>query len=144
MFTISIAVYRQAVVLTSHAILRLLFRWSCEPLSLAGYETSITNRFHLASYVWLDSLACQALDAFHIRPRQSLRFCLHSRSWTYSSFFNREILYHWVICNLQWCAASVAPHSFGMQNTTHHVPFVSRTTQRRFTIDVLTSHDVAH
>ena len=34
--------------------------------ALTPYETSDTNQFHLASYVGLDSLACQALDAFHI------------------------------------------------------------------------------
>ena len=61
--------------MSPYAILRFLFRWACDPLSLAGYETSCINRFHLASYVWLYYLSATVLDAFHIRPRQSLRFC---------------------------------------------------------------------
>jgi hypothetical protein len=40
--------------------------------ALTPYETSNINRFHLASYVWLDYLAAQVLDAFHIWPSQSL------------------------------------------------------------------------
>jgi len=36
---------------------------------------------------------------------------------------------------LRW-AASVAPYVFDIQNTTHHVPFVLRTTQSSFTIGV--------
>jgi len=42
--------------------------------ALTPYETSCINQFHLASYVGLDSLACQVLDAFHIPPCQSLLF----------------------------------------------------------------------
>ena len=44
--------------------------------ALTPYETSSINQFHLASYVGLDSLAGQALDAFRIQPSQSLRFYL--------------------------------------------------------------------
>lgn len=44
--------------------------------ALTPYETSSINRFHLASYVRLDYLAAQVLDAFHIQPRQTLLFCL--------------------------------------------------------------------
>ena len=65
--------------------------------ALTPYETSSINRFHLASYVWLDYLAAQVLDAFHIWPSQSLRFYNVSRSWTYSRFFNRELHYHCAI-----------------------------------------------
>ena len=38
--------------------------------------------------------------------------------------------------NLLRCADSVASYSFGIQNTTHHVPFVLRTTQSSFAICV--------
>ena len=38
--------------------------------------------------------------------------------------------------NLLRCADSVASYSFGIQNTTHHVPFVLRTTQSSFAIGV--------
>ena len=44
--------------------------------SLNRYETSSINQFHLASYVGLDCVATQVLDAFHIQPCQSLRFDL--------------------------------------------------------------------
>jgi hypothetical protein len=103
--------------------------------ALTPYETSCINQFHLASYVGLDSLACQVLDAFHIWPSQSLRF-VDSWSWTNSIFLKRKSLYHWVISNLLRCADSVASYSFGIQNTTHHVPFVLRTTQSSFAICV--------
>ena len=65
--------------------------------ALTHYETSSTNHFCLASYDGLDSLACQALDAFHIQPRQTLHFWFVRRNWTFSRFFNREMIYHWSI-----------------------------------------------
>ena len=45
-------------------------------VALTTYETSSINRFHLASYVWLYYLTATVLDAFHIPPRQTLRFYL--------------------------------------------------------------------
>ena len=41
--------------------------------------------------------------------------------------------------NLLRCAASVAAYSFGIHDTTHHVPFASRATQSYFTIGVYAS-----
>ncbi len=46
--------------------------------------------------------------------------------------------------NLLRCADSVAAYSFGIHNTTHHVPFASRATQSRFATNVTTFHNVSH
>ena len=40
-------------------------------------------------------------------------------------------------CNLPWWATSVAVYSFGIHNTTHHIPFLSRSNQWCFTTSVL-------
>ena len=60
-------------------------------------------------------------------------------SWdrTNSLFLKRKSRYHYAISNLPWWATSVASYSFGIQNTTHHIPFASRATQWCFTIGVL-------
>ena len=104
--------------------------------ALTRYEPSSINWFRLASYVKLNSLACWALDAFHIQPRQTLHFWFVRRIWTFCRFFNRELLYQMSYNNLLRWAASVAPRNFVPQNTTHHVPFASRATQSSFAIGV--------
>lgn len=47
-----------------------------------------------------------------------------------------QMRYHYANCNLPRCAATVAQQSFGLPNTTHHIPFVLRTTRRCFTTSV--------
>ena len=69
--------------------------------------------------------------------RGSLCIFVDSWSWTNSIFLNRKSLYHWVISNLPWWATSVATQSFGLHNTTHHIPFASRATQWCFATNVL-------
>jgi hypothetical protein len=46
--------------------------------------------------------------------------------------------------NLLRCADSVAEYSFGIPNTTHHVPFLSRSNQSFFAIDVRTATSTNH
>jgi len=41
-----------------------------------------------------------------------------------------------VLLNLPVRAAPIAPYAFGIQNTTRPIPFVLRTTQSSFTINV--------
>ena len=63
-------------------------------------------------------------------------FLLNDRIWTCSILIKSQTIYHWSTLNLPRWAASVASYSFGIQNTTHHIPFASRATQWCFTIGV--------
>ena len=63
-------------------------------------------------------------------------FLIVSGIWTYCLLLNRELLYQMSYNNLLRCADSVAAYSFGIHNTTHHVPFLLRSNQTSFTINV--------
>ena len=120
-----------------YAILRHLSRWPCEPFKCANTLRNFQHKQISPCELRLTWLPCgPSIRCFSHTTESVFAFLIVNWIWTNSRLLNRGVALPLRYNNLLRCADSVAEYSFGIPNTTHHVPLVLRTTQSSFAICV--------
>ena len=123
--------------MSSHATLHHLSRWPLEPFTVAKQLRNFQYKQISPCELRLTVLPCgYSIRYFSHMTESVFAFMLDSGfdATAYSLTGNCSTMSY---INLLRCADSVASYSFGIQNTTHHVLFVLRTTQSSFAVNVL-------
>ena len=81
-----------------YAILRHLSRWPCEPFSGANHLRNFQHKQISPCELRLTWLPCgPSIRCFSHTTVSVFAFLFVRRTWTFSSFLNRKMIYHWSI-----------------------------------------------